>query len=98
MEVTIAHDLGREEVRRRLKTSSHSIGKTIPGGMAEVHTSWPEEDRMDMTIRLMGQSMAGDVQIADDNVRFRITLPPSLGFIEPMVQAAIRDQGQRLLA
>lgn len=98
MEVAIPHDLGREEVRRRLSENSHRIGDGIPGGMAEVETSWPSEDRMDMAITAMGSVLHGHIDIEDDKVLFFMDLPPALGFLKPMVESTIQDQGRRLLA
>lgn len=98
MEVALPHDLGREEVRRRLKENAHSIGDGIPGGMAEITTSWPSEDQMDMSIEAMGQTLSGQVSIEDTQVVFALELPMALAFIQPMIESTIRDQGSRLLA
>ena len=99
MQVAIPHQLGRDEVRRRLRDNSHSIADSIPGGgMADIATSWPSEDRMDMAITAMGQSISGHVDIEDTQLVFTVMLPPALGFIEPIVSGAIRQQGQALLA
>ena len=57
MQVAIPHDLGREEVRRRLKSRSHELAGAIPGGMAEVQTDWPNQDRMNMSIQAVGQAL-----------------------------------------
>ncbi|AKQ42875.1 hypothetical protein CP97_13825 [Aurantiacibacter atlanticus] len=98
MDIEIPHNLGREEVRRRLRENSHKIGDNIPGGMAEVETSWSGEDRMDMSIGAMGQMLSGHIDIEDDKVIFHMLIPAALGFIKPMIDAAIRQQGQKLLA
>ena len=98
MRVEIPHDLGREEVRRRLADNSHKIGDNIPGGMADVQTSWPSENRMAMQISAMGQAMNGHIDVEDDKVVFDIDLPPALGFLKPIVEGSIRDQGQKMLA
>ena len=98
MEVTIPHDLDIDEVRRRLRENSDQIGAGIPGGMAEVTTSWPSEDRMDMNIEAMGQMIEGFVAIEEARVVFNIELPMALAFVKPMVENTIRQQGQRLLA
>ena len=45
MRVPLSHDLGKDEVRRRLQSRSHEIGQYVPGGLADVSTSWPSEDR-----------------------------------------------------
>ena len=66
MRVPIAHTLPKEEVRRRLRERSHEIANFIPGGMADVTTGWPNEDRMDLSVRAMGQGIDGRVLIEDD--------------------------------
>ena len=98
MRVPIAHDLPKEEVRRRLRSRSHEIANFVPGGMADVATAWPNEDRMDLSVRAMGQGVDGRVLIEDRQVVFEVDLPPALSFVEPMIAGAIRDKGQKLLA
>jgi hypothetical protein len=98
MEVAIPHALGREEARRRLQANSHTMADALPGGMAQVTTRWPSEDRMEMAIAAMGQTLAGQIDIGDSQVVLTIDLPPALGFIAPIVEGAIRQQGQKMLA
>lgn len=97
MRVPISHSIGKDEVRRRLQSRSHEIGKYVPGGMADVTTSWPHEDRMDLQVKAMGQGIDGCVIIEDDQLIFEVNLPPALSFFEPMVASAIRQQGQKLI-
>ncbi len=97
MRFTLPHDLGREEVRRRLKERSHEIADHIPGGMASVDTHWPAEDRMQLTVNAMGQQVAGDVEVHDTQVIFEIALPPALSFFEPMVEGALKSKATKLL-
>jgi hypothetical protein len=70
----------------------------IPGPMAEVVTDWASEDRMNMTIRAMGQNLSGSVEIEDTRLMVEVTLPPMLAFMEPVIANAMKDQGQKLLA
>ncbi len=97
MRVPIPHNLGKDEVRRRLQSRSHEIGQFVPGGMADVVTSWPDEDRMELSVKAMGQGIDGCVIIEEAQVVFEIELPPALSFVEPMVAAAIRKQGHKLI-
>ena len=97
MRVALPHQLGKDEVRSRLKRRSHEIGESFPGGMAEVTTAWPNEDRMTMAISAMGQQLQGAVEIGDGEVVIELDLPPALSFIKPIVEGAIRKQGQKLL-
>lgn len=98
MKVPIPHELPREEVRRRLKERSHEMADHIPGPMAEVVTDWPSEDRMNMTIRAMGHDLVGTVDIEDSRLVVEVTLPPMLGFMEPVISGAMKNQGQKLLS
>ena len=98
MKVPISHQLTKEEVRRRLRERAHEMADHIPGPMAEVVTDWPSEDRMNMTIKAMGQNLAGTVDIEDDRLLVEVTLPPMLSFLEPTISSAMKDQGQKLLA
>ena len=98
MDIPISHNLGREEVRRRFRDNSHKIGDAIPGGMAEVETGWPGEDRMTMAINAMGQALTGYIDIEDQQVVFHMDLPAALGFLKPMIEGSIRQQGEKLLA
>ena len=97
MRVPIPHQIGKDEVRRRLKSRSHEIGNFVPGGMAEVTTGWPDDDTMNLSVKTMGQGVDGRVLIEETQVIFEIDLPPALSFVEPMVASAIRSKGQKLL-
>jgi hypothetical protein len=98
MRIAIPHQLGKDEARHRLKSHSHEIADHIPGGVAEVTTGWPSEDRMTMRVTALGQALDGLVDIEDGQVVFEIALPAALSFIEPAVEGAIRQSGQKLLA
>lgn len=98
MRVAIPHTLGREEVRRRLRSRGHEIADHIPGGMAEVQTDWPSEDCMTIAVSALGQRMLGAIEVGDSEIVVAFDLPPALSFIEPVVEGAVRKQGQKLLA
>jgi hypothetical protein len=97
MEVAIPHSLGKDTVRERLKTRGHMIGENIPGGMAEVVTHWPTEDRMALSVTAMGQSINAHVDIEERQIVFHVDVPPALGFIKPIIEGALRQQGEKLL-
>jgi hypothetical protein len=98
MRVAIPHNLDKATVRQRLRTNGHKIADQFPGGMAQVETHWPNDDTMAMTVRAMGQELRGDVEIEEGQVVFNVILPPALSFVEPIVQGAIRQSGEKLLA
>ena len=97
MEVAIPHSLGKDTVRERLRTRAHTIGDSIPGGMAEVATSWPSEDRMMLTVSALGQTIDARVDIEEQQIVFVVDVPPALGFVKPIIEGALRQQGEKLL-
>ena len=48
---------------------------------------------MTLTIAAMGQALIGHIDIEDAQVVLDVDLPPALGFIKPIVEGAIRQQG-----
>lgn len=97
MRVALPHDLGREEVRRRLSTRSHEIADMIPGGLAQVTSNWPTDDLMELTIYALGQTITGDIEIYEAQVVIAFDLPPALSFLRPMIEGAVRNNAARLL-
>ncbi|HEX5645093.1 MAG TPA: polyhydroxyalkanoic acid system family protein [Erythrobacter sp.] len=97
MRVALPHDLGRDEVRRRLKERSHEIAGYLPGGMANVETDWVGDDRLAMQVSTMGQTITGHIDVLDDQVVFEIRLPGMLSFVEPMIEKAIRKDAAKML-
>ncbi len=97
MRVAIPHTLGKDEVRRRLKGRAHEVADFIPGGMAQVTESWPDDDTLALGVSAMGQSIDSRIAIEDAQVVFEVNLPPMLSFVEPMIRGAIEAKGRKLL-
>ena len=97
MRVEIPHNLDKATTRARLRANSHKIADQFPGGLAQVETTWPNEDTMAMHVLAMGQELHGEVQLEDGKIVFNVILPPALSFIEPIVSGAIRQGGQKLI-
>ncbi len=98
MRVEIPHNLDKATARARLRANSHKIAEQFPGGMAQVQTSWPNEDTMAMHVNAMGQELNGQVELEDGKIVFNVVLPAALSFIEPIISGAIRQSGQKLIA
>lgn len=97
MRIAIPHDLGREEVRRRLHARLPEVSQIIPGGLAEVEAGWASEDRATLLVRAMMQEVTGAIDIEDAQIVFTVNLPPALSFVEPAIRGAIEDKGRKLL-
>ena len=97
MRVPIPHSLGKDEARRRLKSRSGDLAGMMPGGMADVAVTWPEEDRMNLAVTAMGSSVDAAVEVGDSAVTVIVDLPLALKFFEPMIRSAVEKNGQKLL-
>lgn len=97
MRIAIPHNLGREEVRRRLHARLPEVAQFVPGGLAEVETGWADEDRATLMVRAMMQEISGSIDIDDAQVVFTVNLPPALSFVEPAIRGAIENKGRKLL-
>ncbi|MBI1402392.1 MAG: hypothetical protein GC147_04180 [Porphyrobacter sp.] len=98
MRVTLPHDLPREEVRRRLHDHAHEIGEFFPPGLAKVTTAWRGEDRLDIAAEVMGMTIPGGVDIGEGHVVIEMDLPMLLSVMKGPLEAAVKKEGQRLLA
>jgi len=98
MRVEIPHNLDKATARERLRANSHKIGEQFPGGVAQVETSWPDEDTMAMHVRAMGQELSGRVELEEGKLVFNVVLPAALSFVEPIISGAIKQSGQKLIA
>ena len=69
----------------------------MPGGMAEVKSSWPEEYRMTLDITAMGQSVSATIDVEDRVVHLNLQLPMMLSFAAGAIEAVIQRKGSELL-
>jgi hypothetical protein len=93
--VTISHKLGKEEVLKRLRPALGQASLSFPVIKVEEET-W-NGDRMDFRVRAMGQTIAGNVQVFENSVRFEAGLPWLLAKFAQTIQKTIAGRGQILL-
>jgi hypothetical protein len=93
--VSIPHRLGREEATRRLKAGLTRAASSIP--VLKVDEERWEQDRMIFRVRALGQAASGHLDVADDHVRFEVTLPWLLQRFAEIAQVAIKNRGHLLL-
>ena len=97
MMIDIPHSLGAEEAKRRLKSRIGELSSHIPGGAADVRSSWPTDDRMTLSVDAMGQSVSTVLDIEEKVIRLQLQLPAMLGFMSGAIEKAIRKGGAAVL-
>ena len=96
VEVELPHKLGRDEARRRIANNVHKLRDHIPGGAAQVDSSWTG-DQLNLDIVAMGQKVAALIDVEESKVRVRVMLPGILAFFAGPIEAALSRKGSDLL-
>jgi hypothetical protein len=100
MRVSIPHTLGKDELRRRMRTrlgDAQDKARGLLGSMTSLETEWTGEDSLAIMVNAMGYSIPCTAAIEDASLDFDITIPPGVGFARGMIESAIREKAGRLL-
>lgn len=93
--VTIPHELGRAEARRRVEAGFAELTQRV-GGLGSVSRSW-DDDRLAFALTILGQSASGAIEVADRALRIEILLPNVLAAIAGSLRGRLRKEGRLLL-
>ena len=93
--VSIPHELGRAEARRRIE---QGIGQLVAqiGAVGEVQHAW-RGDILDFSLQAIGQTVSGFVAVEEREVRLEVKLPGIFAMIANKVKGRLRAEGQVLL-
>lgn len=94
--VSIPHELGRAEARKRIDEGVSRMMGHLGGGAGIVTKSW-EGDRLNFAISALGQSMSGFIDIEDRLARIELILPDLLALIAGKLRGRLQKEGQLLL-
>jgi len=94
--VTIPHQLGRVEARRRIENGFAKIVDVLPGGAGKCTQRW-EGDRLVFAVTAIGQTCSGTIDIHDAAVTMEIELPGVLGLLAGGLKGRLRKAGTLLL-
>lgn len=94
--VSIPHQLGRAEARRRIESGFAKLLEQLPGGAGVCSQRW-DEDRLAFGVAVMGQTLSGSVDVLDEAVTIEIELPGLLGRIAGAFKGRLQKAGQLLL-
>lgn len=95
--LTIPHQLGAAEARRRLETGLEQLAGQIPGGDAARFTQAWAGDVLNFSALAMGQAISGAVAVMDDHVRLDVVLPGMLGMIAGKIKTELQQRGALML-
>ena len=93
--VTIPHELGRPEARRRVEAGFGDLSRHLRG-LGAVTRRW-EGDRLSFAFATMGQEISGAIDVADGFVRLEVVLPSLLALVAGQFTGQLQREGRLLL-
>jgi putative polyhydroxyalkanoate system protein len=94
--VSIPHQLGRAEARRRIDEGFGDLSRHLGGAAGALEKRW-EGDRLDFSLTSLGQSITGHVAVAEAMVTVEVLLPTFLAMIAGKMKGTLQKEGQLLL-
>jgi hypothetical protein len=94
--VTVPHQLGRVEARSRLETGLGQLRNTFADKVTSIEDKWTD-DRLDLRVQAMGQSIAALVDVAEDHVQVEVQLPWMLAMLAEKAKGLIQREGKLML-
>lgn len=97
--VSVPHQLGRAEARRRIEEGFGKMQQQMSGGMGAM-LAWQQRwdgDRLNFEAGGLGQKLTGRLDVADDAVRIEIDLPEILAALAERIAGKLKDTGRKLL-
>lgn len=96
--VTLSHDLGKEEARRRIDEGFAKFRNAMTGGMIfSFDETWESEDSLTFSARGMGQTITGSIDVFPKHVRITATLPGLLAGVAEAIVGKMEKEGRLLL-
>lgn len=96
--VTVSHELGRDEARRRIAEGFTKFRGSMTGGMMfNFSEEWTGEDTLAFTAKGLGQTIVGKIDVFPAHVRIEATLPNLLASIAETITGKMEKEGRMLL-
>ena len=94
--ISIPHQLGRAEARRRIETGFAKMLGVLPGTGGAPSERW-DGDRLIFSVGALGQTVSGVIEVLDASVTMEIELTGFLRAIASGLKEKLQRTGQLLL-
>ena len=94
--VSIPHELGAVEARKRIDEGFARLMSQVGQGMAKIEKTWVG-DRMAFTVQAIGQTVTGHLDVKPHVIDLEIHLPAILAAIANKIKGRLQKEGQLLL-
>ena len=96
MQVTVPHDLGRAEAKRRLEAGLPKLEQHIPGG-GSLTSEFASDDQLLLVINAMGQKVPVDIAIMEDRLDADVSVPPFLKMMRGQIADFVKISAEKML-
>ena len=94
--ITIPHQLGRTEAKRRIQEQANQIEREHAGKFEHFEQRW-DGDTLHFQVGAVGQSVSGSALFTEQDVRLDVALPWMLSLLAGTVKQQIEKRGRDLL-
>lgn len=95
--VTIPHQHGKAEAIRRIKAAIDEARAREAAKFKIAEEKW-DDGHLDYRVAVLGQSVTGKIDVADDNVRAEVQLTWLMEHMAEPAEALVREECLRALA
>jgi hypothetical protein len=96
LQVSIPHQLGRVEARRRIDERLTELRQHQGGMLTSLHGTWTG-DTMNFTVSAMGQTVTGKMTVEEQALHLDVALPWFLHMLAGGFKHQLEQQGRKLL-
>jgi hypothetical protein len=96
MTVSIPHHLGAEEATRRLREGLERMRVDLAPRLSAAEVAWKDR-HADLRVGALGQTISGELDVTDDQVNIKVTLPWVLAAMSDKVAAYLQRTGAETL-
>jgi putative polyhydroxyalkanoate system protein len=94
--VSIPHQLGKEEARRRLQGGVGRLREQFGDKLGKIEDTW-SGDHADFRVSVLGQTVTGALDVMESEVRVEVQLPWILAMVADKAKGLIQKQGTLML-
>ena len=100
--VTIPHNLGKDEARRRIEEGFGRMKQQVASGLGPMGSMLSFDQRWEGDVLHfngsgMGQKMTGRLDVRGDGVEIQLDLPEMLAALADKIMGKLKTEGQKLL-
>jgi len=94
--LTIPHELGRSEARRRVDEGIANFSQHMGAAAGALSKDW-QGDRLSFAFAALGQRLTGTIDVEDNAIRLEVLLPNLLAMMADKMKGRLRKESQILL-